>query len=117
MARARALIGVAGGFTAFDARRGFEAMQAAVEAINEAVAQREAVEPAQSNPGAAGECRPGELYGSGFEATLAALGRADFERVWSLAEQLTARDFTVLAQLAVCSGGLAGPSYKERAAQ
>ncbi len=109
MRRALALVGIAGSFTAFDAKRGFEVMQMAVKAINEVLAQREASEPTRSYPGTAGEFETGELYGSGFEAAFASLGRADFDRAWSLAEQLTARDISVLAQLAVCRGGLAGP--------
>ena len=84
-------------------------METAVKAINDVLAQSEASEPARSNPGAAGEFETGELYGSGFEAAFAALGRADFGRAWSLAQQLTARDISVLAQLAVCRGGLARP--------
>lgn len=106
MRRALALIGIAGSFTEFDARRGFEVMQTAVKAINEVLAQREASEPERSNPGAAGEFETGELYGSVFEAAFAALGRADFGRARSLAQQLTTRDISVLAQLAVCRGGL-----------
>jgi hypothetical protein len=107
--RRLALIGIAGSFTAFDANRGFAVMQTAVKAINEVLAQREASYRARSNPGAAGEFETGELYGSGFEAAFAALGRVDFERAWSLAQQFTARDISVLAQLAVCRGRLARP--------
>ena len=109
MRRALALVGIARSFTAFDAKRGFEVMQTAVKEINEVLAQREASKPGRSNPGAAGEFEAGELYGSGYEAAFAALGRADFKRARSLAEQFTARDISVLAQLAVCRGGLARP--------
>jgi hypothetical protein len=109
MTRALALIATAGSFTAFDARRGFKVMQTAVTAINEALAQRDASEPAHSNPGAVGEYEASELYGSSFEATFAALGRADFERAWSLAQQLAAKDISVLARLAACRGGLDRP--------
>jgi hypothetical protein len=117
MARARVLIRIAESITPLDARRGFEVMLRAVEAINEALTQREPYESARSNPGAAGDFEAGELYGSGFEATLVALGRADFERALSLAEQLSARDISVLAQLAVCRGVLGRPSNGGRAAQ
>jgi hypothetical protein len=106
MTRAMALIATAGSFMAFDARRGFKVMQTAVTAINEALTQRDAFEAANSNQSALGECEASELYGSSFEATFAALGRADFERAWSLAQQLAARDISVLAQLAACRGGL-----------
>lgn len=109
MTRALALIGAAGSYTAFDARRGFEVMQTAVTAIDEALAQRDASEPAHSNPGAVGKYEASELYGSSFEATFAALGRSDFERAWSLAQQLPARDISVLAQLAACRGVLDKP--------
>jgi hypothetical protein len=84
-------------------------MQTAVTAINEALAQRDASEPAHSNPDAVGQFEASELYGSSFEVTFAALGRADFERAWSLAQQLAARDISVLAQLAACRGGLDRP--------
>ncbi len=110
LTRALALFGIAENFTAFDARRGFKVMQTAVEATNQVLAQRGASTPARSNPGAAGEVEAGDLYGSSFEVTFAALGRADFERAWSLARQLTARDISVLAQLAACRGGLDRPS-------
>jgi hypothetical protein len=113
MRRALALVGIAASFTEFNAKRGFDVMQTAVKAINEVLAQREASEPARSNPGTAGEFETGELYGSAFEAAYAALGRADFERAWSLAEQLTARDLSRLAQLAVCRGGVGRSSYGE----
>jgi hypothetical protein len=109
MARALALIGIAGSFTAVDARRGFKVMQTAVEAINQLLSQRAASEPTRSNPGAAGEFETGDLYGSSFEVTFATLGHADFEFAWSLAQQLAARDISALAQLAVCRGGLARP--------
>ena len=106
MARALALSGIARSFTEFDARRGFEVMQMAVETINKVMALGEASEPERSNSGAPEEYEPGELYGSRFEDTFEALGRADFERALSLAQQLAATDISVLAQLAVCRGGL-----------
>jgi len=109
MDRALALSGIAGRFTAFDARRGFEVMQTAVEAINKVMAQSEASESRCSNPDARVEYELGDLNDSSFEATFAALGRVDFERALSLAQQLAARDISVLGQLAVCRGGLARP--------
>jgi hypothetical protein len=116
MACALALSGIAGSLTVFDARRGFEVMQTAVETTNEVLAQSDGSGPGRSNSGAAGACEPDELYGSSFEATFAALGRAGFERALSLAQQLAARDISVLAQLAVCRGGLATPSSQVLAA-
>jgi len=111
LTRALALIEIAKNFTAIGARRGFKVMQTAVEATNQALAQRGASAPARSNPGAAGEFETGDLYGSSFEVTFAALGHADFERAWSLAQQLDARDISVLAQLAACRGGLERPQF------
>jgi hypothetical protein len=116
MARALALSGIAGSFTAFDVRRGFEVMQMAVQAVNEVTAQSEASQPGSSRSGGAEACELSKLYGSSFEATFAALGRAGFERALSLAQQLAARDISVLAQLAVCRGGLATPSSQVLAA-
>jgi hypothetical protein len=113
MARALALSGIAGSFTVFDARRGFEVMQMAVEALNEVTAQSEASQPGCSSSGAAGAYEPTEIFGSSFEATFAALGRADFECALSLAQQLAATDISVLGQLAVCRGGLARPSIRD----
>ena len=106
MVGALALSGIAGSFTEFDARRGFEIMQMAVETINKVMALGEASEPERSNSGPPEDHEPGELYVSRFEDTFEALGRADFERALSLAQQLTATDISVLAQLAVCRGGL-----------
>ena len=116
MARALALSGIAGSFTAFDVKRGFEVMRMAVEAINEVTSQSEASQPGCSSSRGAGEYEPGELYGSSFEGTFAALGRAGFQRALSLAQQLAARDISALAQLAVCGGGLATPSSQVLAA-
>jgi hypothetical protein len=110
LARALALIGIAGSFTAVDVRPGFKVMQTAIEAINDVLAQRRASKPTGSNPGAAGEFQKDEIFGFSFEVTFAALGHADFERAWSLAEQLTARDLCVMAKLAACRGGLSRPS-------
>jgi len=106
MARALALSGIAGHFTEFDARRGFEIMQLAVEMINKVIAPWEGSEPERSTSGAPKDHEPGELYGSSIEDTFEALGRADFERALSLARQLAATDISVLAQLAVCRGVL-----------
>jgi hypothetical protein len=109
LTRTLALIEIAKNFTAIDARRGFKVMQTAVEATNQALVRRGASTPARSNPGAAGEFGTGDLYGSSFEVTFAALGRADFEGAQSLAQQFAARDISVLAQLAACRGGLDRP--------
>jgi len=47
-----------------------------------------------------------ELYAASFERTLAALARADFDRALLLAQQLAGEEPSVIAQLAVCRGGL-----------
>jgi hypothetical protein len=85
-ARSQALLTVVSSFSAFDVLRAFEVMQAAVKAINVAAA---------------------DLYQLNFEGTLAVLAGADFDRALLLARQLTGNEVSVIAQLAVCRGGLA----------
>jgi len=106
VACALALSGIAGSFTELDVRRGFEVMQMAIETINKVIALWEASEPERSTSGAPKEYEPAALYDSSIEDTFEALGRADFERALSLAQQLAATDISVLAQLAVCRGAL-----------
>jgi len=47
-----------------------------------------------------------ELYASSFDSTLAALAKADFDGALALARQLPGEEASVIAQLAVCGGGL-----------
>jgi hypothetical protein len=114
-ARARSLLKIVSSFSAFDAVRGFEVMQAAVKAINEISSQQEEGKQSSKAIATNGEQpSPGELYDSNFDGTLAALARADFERALLLAQQLDGRETSLAAQLAVCRGGLATEPRKEQ---
>ncbi|HVG18476.1 MAG TPA: hypothetical protein VNI02_05435, partial [Blastocatellia bacterium] len=116
--RAHSLLKIASSFSTFDVVRGFEVMQVAVKAINDASARREdgkrdrAIEAA----GAGGARRPrlSQLYDSEFEGTLAVLARADFDRALLLAQQLSSKDTSVVAQIAVCRGALATQSARDQ---
>ncbi|HYP25494.1 MAG TPA: hypothetical protein VE262_02140 [Blastocatellia bacterium] len=99
-ARSRILLSVASSFSAFDLQRSFEVLQAAVKSLNGPAPAPEAGKKPQ---GAGFD----ELYQMGLESTFAALARRDFDRALFLAQQLSDEETSVLAQLAVCRGGLA----------
>ena len=119
--RAHSLLKVASSFSAFDVVRGFEVMQTAVKAINEVAARQEGIKRQQSlEAPSANNARPfniSELYDSEFESTLAVLARADFDRALLLAQQLSGKDTSVVAQIAVCRGALATQSAREQSAE
>lgn len=105
--RALSLIKIAGSFSAFDAPRSFESVEMAIRAINELIKQRE---DSKNELGGMRskiqEFTIDDLYAVSLERTLASLAKADFDRALSLAQQLTAQEASVIAQLAVCRGGL-----------
>lgn len=113
--RARSLVKIAGSFAAFDKVRSFEVLQSAVKALNEQISRLEDSKDPQSEARAAANrsLALDELMAASFEATLAALAREDFERALSLAQQLTGEEASVIAQLAVCRGGLIQRSADE----
>jgi hypothetical protein len=98
-ARSRILLSVASSFSVFDLQRSFEVLQAAVKYLN---GPQSASESEKKRQGASFD----ELYQMGFESTFAALARKDFDRALFLAQQLSDEETSVLAQLAVCRGGL-----------
>jgi len=109
--RARSLVMIASSFAAFDTVRGFEALQSAVKAINDLSRQQE---DSRDEPSALGtKAKPSqpftleELNAASFESTLAALAKVDFEGALALARELPGEEASVIAQLAVCGGGLA----------
>jgi hypothetical protein len=107
--RALSLLKIASSFSAFDVVRGFEVMQTAVKAINEIAGKQEESKRAQPLEASAAldkERFKGVLYDSEFESTLAVLARADFDRALLLAQQLSGKDASVVAQIAVCRGAL-----------
>src|SRR5258707_1377428 len=108
--RARSLIKIAGGFAAFDDIRSFDTLQAAIKAINETIKRQQ---DSKEEPGSATKANAtrsfalDDLNAASLERTLAALAKSDFDRALSLAQLLSAQDASIVAQLAVCRGGLA----------
>jgi hypothetical protein len=100
--RAHAMLTVANSFAGFDTVRAFEVMQSAVRSLNQAfLAPDDLKQPAD-----APQLGNSTLYRLGLEETLASLARADFDGALLLAQQLSSKDASVIAQLAVCDGGL-----------
>ena len=117
--RARSLVKIAGSFAGFDPLRSFDTLQSAVKTINEITRQEEfKIEPppASARAAAAASLTLDELHAASFEKTLAALARVDFERALFLAQQFAGEEASVIAQLAVCGGGLVETLSAERLA-
>jgi hypothetical protein len=95
--RAQALLSVANSFTSFDTVRAFEVMQSAIKGLNQVLLAADSSAPQPAN---------GSVYAAGLEGTLSSLARADFDRALLLAQQLNSKDASIIAQLAVCGGGL-----------
>ena len=100
IARAQSLLTIVSSFSALDTVRAFEVMQTAIKSINDIPA-----------PGSA------EQFNLSFESTLAVLAQTDFDRALLLAQQLTIKDASLIAQLAVCRGGLARAPGTEHAGE
>ena len=100
--RSQSLLNVVNAFTGFDAVRAFEVMQSAVRAINQAQMATDDARQSATVP----RLGAGDIYSLTLEETLASLGQADFDRALLLAQQLNSKDASVIAQLAVCGGGL-----------
>ena len=116
--RARLLAMIASSFSSFDMVRSFEVLQSAVRAVNDLVKQQEESKAETSASGARPKNAPAftvdELYASSFDSTLATLARADFDGALALARQLPGDEASVIAQLAVCGGGLAEKTSREQ---
>ena len=112
--RARSLVMIASSFSAFDTERSFEVLQSAVKAINDLIKQQEDSKDELSASGTRAKTAQAftldELYAASFESTLTALAKADFDGALALARQLPGEEASVIAQLAVCGGGLAEKS-------
>jgi len=108
--RARSLIKIAGSFAAFDDVRSFETLQSAIKTVNETVKRQQ---DSKDEPASATKTNGtrsfalDDLNAASLERTLAALAKSDFDRALSLAQQLSAQEASIVAQLAVCKGGLA----------
>lgn len=100
IARAQSLLTIVSSFSTLDTVRAFEVMQTAIKSINDIPA-----------PGSA------EQFNLSFESTLAVLAQTDFDRALLLAQQLTIKDASLIAQLAVCRGGLARAPGTEHAGE
>lgn len=115
--RTRSLVMIASTFSAFDTVRSFEVLQSAVKAINDLLKQQDDSE----RPATGTRAKPpqtfalDEVYAVSFESTLAALAKADFDGALALARQLPGEEASVIAQLAVCGGGLTDTSSREQA--
>lgn len=116
--RARSLVMIASSFSAFDTARSFEVLQSAVKAINDIIKQQEdskdALSPSGTRAASPQEFPLDELYAASIESTLAALAKADFDGALALARQLPGEEASVIAQLAVCGGGLAEQPSREQ---
>jgi len=108
--RAGSLVMIASSFSSFDTLRSFEVLQSAVKAINDLVAQQQESKDEAAGPGKRTKAAPAfsldELFATRFDSTLAALAKADFDGALALARQLPGEEASVIAQLAVCGGGL-----------
>jgi hypothetical protein len=116
--RARSLVRIANSFSGVDTVRGFEALELAVKSINELIAEQQDLsdEPARPRRGATQGFTLDELYAASFEGALAALAKTDFDRALSLAQEFAGSETSVVAQLAVCRGGLVEKAPVERSA-
>lgn len=115
--RARSLMTIASSFAPFDTTRSFEVLQSAVKAINDLVRQEELKDvPSglESRSKSAPAFTLDELYAASFDSTLAALAKADFETALALARELPGDEAPVIAQLAVCGGGLTERPSREQ---
>ena len=117
--RARSLVMIASSFSGFDTVRSFEVLQSAVKAINDMMKQQEDSKDELSGAGQRSKAPQSftldELYAGNIESTLAALAKADFDGALALARQLPGEEASVIAQLAVCGGGLVKPPRREPA--
>lgn len=108
--RAQSLIKIAGVFAVFDEVRSFETLQSAIKTVNETVKRQQDSKDEQASAtktNCTRGCALDDLNAASLERTLAALAKSDFDRALSLAQQLSAQDASIVAQLAVCKGGLA----------
>jgi hypothetical protein len=114
--RARSLVMIASSFSAFDTTRSFEFFQSAIKAIEDITKQDDSKDEPNGSGArtrAAQSVALDALYAASFENTLAVLARADFDGALALARQLPGEEASVIAQLAVCSGGLVETTQRE----
>lgn len=116
IAQARTLLSIVSAFSAFDDLRAFEVMQTAVKTINAIRDEK----PDPERPVKSPESKTNEIYNLNFENALTALAGHDFDRALLLAQQLSDKSVSLMAQIAVCRGGLTSPvagDYTEKASE
>jgi hypothetical protein len=99
-ARAQSLLAIAADFSPFNSARAFIVMQEAVKVINETFIDANA--------------QAKWLLHLSFTNSLTALARQDFDRALLLAQQLTDKETSLMAQLAACRGGLRPKGFEQR---
>jgi hypothetical protein len=107
--QARTLLSIVSVFSSFDDLRAFEVMQTAVKSINATRDEK----PDAKVPSQASESKVGDIYNLNFENALTALAGSDFDRALLLAQQLSDKSVSLMAQIAVCRGGLAIPAASD----
>lgn len=110
--QARVLLAIVSAFSSVDDLRAFEVMQTTVKTINATRDQKHDKEALTQEP----ELKTSEIYNLNFEGALTALARSDFDRALLLAQQLSDKQVSLMAQIAVCRGGLAAPQVSDHAA-
>jgi len=100
-AKARALLIIAGAAARLDPLRGFEILRSAVTAINHADLDEKSHE--KSHDG----------YTPNFAQVLPLLVHADFDRVLQLVQSIERKEFSVLAQMALCRALLSQTREKQ----
>jgi hypothetical protein len=100
--RTRSLFSIVAGLSPFDPERAFAVMQEAVKTIN--VASERLLESKEDGSGDRNVLGKRLLHLS-VANSLTALARVDFDRALLVAQQLTDKDTSLMAQLAVCRGG------------
>ena len=104
-ARAQSLLAIVASLSASDPARAFAVMREAVGALNEIPAPApQALDPEQADSCPAG-AQAEDLFQLSFASSLTALARLDFDQALLLAQQLTGKEVSLIAQLAVCRGG------------
>ena len=115
--RARSLVMIASSFSAFDTTRSFEFFQSAIKTIEDITKPEDTKDDPNlsgARTKAAQSVALDALYSASFEKTLSVLAKADFDSALALARQLPGEEASVIAQLAVCSGGLVETTQREQ---
>jgi hypothetical protein len=113
-ARAQSLLAIVAGFSPFDPARAFGVMQEAVKTINVIPEREPQAQGPEQTARTVSNAETEDLFHLSFANSLAAIARLDFDRALLLAEQLTDKEISLIAQLAVCRGGLRPGGSKQR---